>query len=521
MPLPTTNLTLDAIHVEVGGTTGTTASLNDADIRGIGAPDSTYAPSGINTTSGTTISMGQFRNARDVYNISNSLKVEQDNNEWLYRTAASNGTRTKFTFSFWFKRSQITGFTADPYFMSQGTNARFHFANNTIRFMWDGNSTELEASGQLVDTSAWYHIVLAVDTTQATASNRVKAYLNGEAYEWNNSDWPTQNSTSTWLSTTTMYIGTRDGDGAYDNRGYFADFYVIDGQQLTASDFGEFDSATNIWKPKAYSGTYGTNGFYLNFSNASSLGADSSGNGNNFTLSNISSADQATDTPTNTFCNFETPVTLPSGTSVIISEGGTKAYTYVNEQKGQGNMTISAGKWYFEMQVPSGQSYAYYAVGFGLPNVWAGDYNSNRIVSDSGNSFGVYSDVGWAWGSGTTTTDFVGWGVGDIVMFAMDADNGKAYMGKNGSWAGSSNPANGTGGFNWSSNAANLSIGDTLIPVFRLAYFSGNILYANWGGYTPMSIASGNSDANGYGTFEYAPPSGYYAMCTKNLAEYG
>ena len=106
-------------------------------------------------------------------------------------------------------------------------------------------------------------------------------------------------------------------------------------------------------------------------------------------------------------------------------------------------------------------------------------------------------------------------------MFAMDSDNGKAYMGKNGTWAGSSNPATGSGGFDWNSNVTNLSTGDMLIPAFRLAYVSGNDLYSNWGGYTVMSIASGNADANGYGNFEYAPPSGYYAMCTKNLAEYG
>ena len=112
------------------------------------------------------------------FNIDNSLKVELGTGEVLYRDPTS-GNRTTFTISFWFKRSQLDNFGADPYFMGQGSNARFHFAGDTLRWMWDGNSTELEASGRLRDVASWYHIVIAVDTTQGTASDRLKLYVNG------------------------------------------------------------------------------------------------------------------------------------------------------------------------------------------------------------------------------------------------------------------------------------------------------------------------------------------------------
>ena len=121
------------------------------------------------------------------YDIDNSIKTEANSgNEWFYRSSPTAGNKRTFTFSFWIKRTQLDGYQADNYLMSQGSNARFHFAGHTLRFMFDGGTTELEAAGRLRDTSAWYHVVLAVDTTQSKAANRVKAYLNVQVYEWNN-----------------------------------------------------------------------------------------------------------------------------------------------------------------------------------------------------------------------------------------------------------------------------------------------------------------------------------------------
>ena len=140
--------------------------------------------------------------------------------------------------------------------MSQGSNARFHFTGNTaptLRFMFDGSTTELEANGVLRDVSAWYHIVLAVDTTQSTAANRVKAYVNGVEYSWNNTKYPSLNQESSWMSGTNMYFNTRDGDGAYANSAYWSEVVVVDGQQLTPTSFGEFNNE-GIWVPIDVSG---------------------------------------------------------------------------------------------------------------------------------------------------------------------------------------------------------------------------------------------------------------------------
>jgi hypothetical protein len=150
------------------------------------------------------------------------------------------------------------------------------------------------------DMSAWYHIVVAVDTTQATDTNRVKIYVNGsQVTSFLSTLYPSQNTdTSVNQSGAPCRVGA--GTSLYFN-GYMSDVYLIDGQQLAPSDFGEFDEDSGIWKPIAYEGTYGTNGFYLEFKDSSALGDDTSGNGNDFTVNNLTSIDQTTDTPTNNF----------------------------------------------------------------------------------------------------------------------------------------------------------------------------------------------------------------------------
>jgi len=454
------------------------------------------------------------------YDIENSLKTQANaGNEWFYRSSPTTGNKRTFTFSFWIKRTQLTGFEADPYLMSQGTNARFHFAGDALRFMFDGSTTELEASGVLRDTSAWYHIVLAVDTTQATAANRVKAYLNGQDYDWNNTKYPTQNQEGSWMSGTSMYFNTRDGDGSYDNSGYWSEVVVVDGQQLDPTSFGEFDEDSGIWKPKDLSDlTFGSEGFYYKFDNASSLGEDSSGNGNDATLNNITAADQATDTPTN---NFTTWNVLPLYNSNIFSfpNGATE----VDRTSGTGwttaysSLGANKGKWYAEFQILTSGNYlmngnvplakiqSVYATQFYLGSeasaaAGAGYYSSGTTGNDA-----IYHDATFT-GSGVTTS------AGDIISVAMDCDNNKIHFAVNGTYTNSSNPATNTNGFNMTDD----------YQFFAHATLTGSQTWKNnFGGYTTISISSAASDANGYGTFEYAPPSGYYALCTKNLAEYG
>lgn len=460
------------------------------------------------------------------YDIDNSVKTEAGNNEWFYRSSpTASSTQTKFTFSFWHKRTQITGYPADPYLMSQGSNARFHItgnANPTLRFMFDGNSTELESSPRIRDTSAWYHIVLAVDTTQATASNRVKLYVNGEQISWDNSAYPSQNATSTWMSTTNMYFNNYNGDGAYDASGYYAEVCVIDGQQLDPTDFGEFDSASAIWKPKDVSNlTFGNEGFYLDFKDSSDLGADVSGNNNDCTLNNISAVDQATDTPTNNFC------ILNSNFIAYYYKAPTHGGTYipmngVNQYAGYtGTFGLTKGKWYYETYVDMRDSTYGLTVLAGIHTL-QGNYQANNFMVDNTNqnsTAAYYMEGGhyYSWDSGARVVDSSLGGVGSsnvgqFVGIALNLDDNQISFYLNGSAV---------------TNGTNLALNDagdeTDAGTFALPAFSvyTNNHTVNFGGYTKAPISSPQSDANGYGTFEHAPPSGYYAICSKNLAEYG
>ena len=471
------------------------------------------------------LGVGGANSASSSYEIDNSVKTEAANNEWFYRSSpTASSTQTKFTFSFWHKRTQITGYPADPYLMSQGSNARFHITGNTnptLRFMFDGNSTELESSPRIRDTAAWYHIVLAVDTTQATASNRVKLYLNGEQISWDNSGYPSQNATSTWMSTTNMYFNTYNGDGAYDASGYYAEICVIDGQQLAPTDFGEFDSVSAIWKPIDVSGlTFGNEGFYLDFEDSSDLGADVSGNNNDCTLNNISAADQATDSPTNNFC------ILNDNHRGNYYKGPTEGGTYmpmngVNQDAAYaGTIGVTQGKWYYETYIDMRSSTYGLTIYVGY-HTFQDKYQDNAYWSNTDQeSFVGYNMHGgnyYSWDSGSRVIDSnpAGLGtsqVGQFVGVALNLDDNQISFYVNGSAI---------------SNATNLPLNDlgdeTDNGIFALPAISvyDNNHTVNFGGYTKATISSPQSDANGYGTFEHEPPSGYYALCSKNLAEFG
>ena len=442
------------------------------------------------------------------YDIDNSLKVEVDNSEWIYRSSPSAGNRRTFTISLWLKRACLGHVPAggDEYLAGQGSNARFHFAGDTLRFMFDGNSTELEASGKLRDTSAWYHIVLAVDTTQGTNTNRVKAYVNGESYPFNNSDWPSQNAQSDWMNTQNLYIGSRyPGDGDNDLAGYISEVVVLDGTQASPTDFGEYDEDSGIWKPIDVSDlTFGSEGFYYKFDDASDLGKDSSGNGNDATLNNIAAANQATDTPTNNFCTWNPLWTFSKPRT--ISEGGTNADGSSSWGGVKGTIGVTNGKWYWENKASGTDT----IIGWQTDNCVAeSNEESMHNVKDT---IGFYTGYDYVYirdeTSGRNDTSTTGSNVsGQIIGMALDLDSSPqtATFYRNGSAV---------------SSAINIDglTGKTLFPFMSQYNYNAE---SNFGGYTSFSISSAASDANGYGTFEYAPPSGYYAICGKNLAEFG
>jgi hypothetical protein len=284
---------------------------------------------------------------------------------------------------------------------------------------------------------------------------------------------------------------------------------MIDGQQLDPFDFGEFDEDTNIWKPIPYTGSFGTNGFYLEFKDSSALGDDTSGNGNDFTVNNLTSIDQTTDTPTNNFCTMN-PL---SRVSVTLTEGNLKG-AGAGDQNFRSTFAVNKGKWYWEVKLGADGG----VWGICSENVtMATDRSSNAGVygiQNAGGSFAYFRNNG----STGESAGFPNPVSGNIMNMAFDADNAKLYIGINGTYynlSGSTgNPATG-------SNATYSSINTALLWLafceFRGA---GQSCELNFGS-PPFTISSGNADAEGFGNFEYAVPSGYFALCTKNLADYG
>lgn len=474
------------------------------------------------------------------YRIENSIKMDHRNRENFYQGNGTAGNRRTFTFSFWTKRGGPTQDEGDPYLMSQGSYQRFHYAADTLRFMWDGGSTELEASKKLRDNSAWYHIVLAVDTTQSTASNRVKAYVNGEAYLWSNTKYPSQNSQSGWMNTSDMYWNSWSNDGSYDTSSYMAEIVVIDGQQLTPTSFGEFDEDSGIWKPIDVSGlTFGSQGCYFQF-NGSSIGADTSGNGNNLSMHNLTAADIATDTPTNNFCTLESHAHVGNQYGRYVQrnkEGNTQADEPTGSFGGLfGTHSFTSGKWYWEIK-------QYYTNSVNLQDFGVTTIKNTGSQEDGSSGFhvsepaeglypnataGIYPQAGgttsYAHGTASSANDNLGAAAnGKIFQIAFDADNGKIWFGANDTWqktiSGTTvSKANIAAGQNARYDDLNNYKEGAWIPCFGMYNANqGHHMDVNFGGYTAATPSSGNSDSNGYGNFEYEPPAGFLAVCSENL----
>jgi hypothetical protein len=469
------------------------------------------------------------------YDIDNSLKFEADNSEYLKanNTFASTTptSRQKGTVSFWIKRTEIgNGVSGKQMYIfassdsSRYSNLGFDEFDNLTVFSGDSswNSVSPYTYNKFRDTSAWYHIVIRYDTTDSTASNRLRVYSNGTEVSWVTAPNITQDGVMTysgmngpcWHSWGTIYSYFTP-DKFFS--GYLAEAHFVDGQSLAPTEFGEYDSTSGIWKPKAYDGTYGNCGYYLDFADSGNLGDDESGNGFDFDENNITAADQATDTPTNNFCIGNALVNFAPGGQTL-TEGGTKFAnpSGQNWQSITGTFGLTSGKWYWEFKINGTGAF----VGISdvedsiVPQRTDGyflGYGDNDSATT--NSLGMYSANGVIYNDNTGATGN-SYGTSDIVGVALDMDNEKIYFAVNNTYVNSGDPAAGTNGAAWNSAWT-----DTVHPAFSCA--QNNNVAVNYGGYTTISISSAASDANGYGNFEYAPPSGYYALCTKNLAEYG
>ena len=390
----------------------------------------------------------------------------------------------------------------------------------TLAFDSGGNVDKLywqlyqggSAVGQLTtnrlfrDVSSWYHIVIAYDSANSTAGNRMRMYVNSvEETSFATDTNPSSGLDSLWNSTTAHSIGRINTTNYIDM--YLAEFIHVDGQVLTPTSFGATNPVTNIWEPIAYTGTYGTNGFKLNFADSSNLGDDTSGNGNDFTVNNLTSIDQSTDTCSN---NFATMNSLYKLSNVTFSEGNLQHTNAGNWQPGLSTIGVSSGKWYFESKftaVTGGSNNAF--IGISLDT----EADGLTLVGNSANSYG-YENTGQKKNNSSSASYGDSWTVGDIVSCYVDLDNGAIYFGKNGTVQASGDPTSGS----TKTNAAyTFTTGGTYLLGVSDYYGTQQVNY----GSPPFSISSGNADANGFGNFEYAVPSGYFALNTKNLSEFG
>ena len=464
------------------------------------------------------------------YEIENSLRFEDGDSPELTFTPSSAGTQTKFTISLWFKLGNITSTrrvlfgAGDDYLrIADDDNIQWHVTDN------GGTARSFYAPAKIRDPSAWYHVVAQWDTTQGTDTNRMRLWTNGVEQTANSFTRPSQNATSETLNSAAEHKlgGELSPANDYHFDGYISEFYFIDGYAYDYQDFGEFDD-NNVWIPKNFTGSYGSNGIRLQFKqtgtsqNSSGIGADTSGNDNHFAVSNLTALEVTEDTPTNNFATLNPLFRSNFDNDGSYSEGNVQiSFTADNAKRGYGFSTfgVTSGKWYWEVLV---STVARANTGIGDVNAIAG---FSGVIYDQNPSKGFIVNYNGQIEENATATSYANsLSNGDTVMWALDMDNHRAYYGINGTWQDSGDPTSGSTGTGdvttQISDQSHLNTGEPMFPFCLDASTSGESNF-KWNFGNPFhTINSGNNDGK-YGNFEYAPPSGYYALCTKRLAEFG
>ena len=444
------------------------------------------------------------------YDVANSLRFNSGSSDYLTRTPSSATNQDLWSLSFWIKRSNLGSYQSIYGVYANSTNQETLAFDDSDRLYWQLYQSSA-VKGQLTtnrvfrDVSAFYNILIVYDSANGTAGNRMRMYINGvEETSFATDTNPSSGQDSQWNSTTAHTIG-RINTANYMN-GYMSELVAVDGTALSPTDVGEFDEDSGIWKPIDVSGlTFGTNGFYLDFENSGSLGADVSGNGNNFTVNNLTSGDQATDTCTNNFATLN-PLDKPgTGNLPGFAEGNLH---YNKTATGSGNnsqanstIAVNTGKWFFEIKALDSN-----AIIVGIDNADNPTYDSHGNSINSSDGGIAYYNNGQKIVYGTASSYGASWTTNDIIGIAINLDDNEITFYKNGSSQGAISIT--TTGINYRP------------AIMNNGYNSTSSAYMNFGN-PPFSISSGNSDGNGYGNFEYSVPSGYYSLNTKNLAEYG
>lgn len=454
--------------------------------------------------------------AQQEYQISRSLRFNSADSAYLNRTFAGASDTKKWTWSGWLKRSTVSDGGYQTFF-SAGTNSSnfdylgFNSSTDDNRLIFGivsggGDAVRVSTNRLFRDFSAWYHIVVVYDSAQATAADRVKVYVNGtQETSFFETTYPSLNGVSFINGSSAHNIGRNSVLATRYYGGYLTEVNFIDGQALTPSSFGETSSTTGVWIPKKYTGTYGTNGFYLSFSDNSAttsttLGKDSSGNSNNWTPNNFSVTagvgnDSLTDTPTNygtdtgvggelrgNFCTLNS-IDKSAATSMTNGNLDTTYSGSAYYAGARGTFAVSSGKWYWEVTVTaigSGGVYSYIGIGqafnYDTTNIAIYDTSTRYYMGDGNKSIGT--------GAGQTVSAYgETYTTNDVIGVALDMDNGTITFYKN----------------NVSQGQAFTGLTGTVFPMNAVLL---NVAHAFNFGQRP---------------FAYTAPSGYKALCAQNL----
>ena len=445
---------------------------------------------------------------------------------YLSRTNTTPTSAYKYTFSAWVKRGELA--TRGQFFrvINPADTAAYTFVEFTAGDLigyneYDGgvNSIGGQTNAVYRDSNAWYHIVFAVDTTQATGADRGKLYVNGvQITSLQNTTTGAQNQTvtATYSGKDANVGGDPVGSGATRKfGGLMAHVHFCDGYTYDASAFGETDATTGIWKPKtAPSVTYGTNGFFLKFENSGSMGTDSSGNANNFTVNGTMT--QTVDTPSNVFCTMN-PLAkwTPANTGTTFSNGNLTLVSSSDYMYNLGTLGVSKGKWYCEMKLTGASGTPNSASGIYVARIDGAHNYTTYPFNEASLSTKGYSATGEKRSGATATSYGDSYTSNDIIGVALDMDNEKVFFSKNGVWQNSGDPVSGTGfAYDDLDNSYYYSIflsDDTTAWTGTFNMNFGN------GYFGTTAVSSAENPDDGIGIFEYAVPTGYKALCTKSI----
>lgn len=450
--------------------------------------------------------IGASGNQGGAYNIERSLRLRSSATANLTRTFSSAGNRKTWTYSAWVKLGSLSN-NSMSIFAANASASAINFDNYNGSYslivdgVYNGTRTLRYTTALYRDPAAWYHVVVALDTTQATDTNRIKLYVNGVQAALDNvgtGSYPAQNSDGSINNNIQHCVGQRIFTTDYNFDGYISEAHFIDGQALTPSSFGETDSITGVWKPKRYTGTYGTNGFYLPFTDVATtsgsnagLGKDFSGNGNYWNTNNISvtagaTYDSMTDVPTltsTTTANYAVINPLigvgatSNGNITVTGNSGVDNFKH-------SSIGVSTGKWYSEFAVDTTSG----SVGIAV-------YNSSAVGTNNGSQSRGYFYTGQKYANGSLSSYGSSFSTGDIIGIAVDLDSSKVWFSKNGTWQASGDPVAGT----------NAAFTDITSNTWFISVQGGGAFVAN---------------ANfGQRPFAYTPPTGYKALNTYNLPD--